>query len=346
MKRDLLDLASRLTAERHPYALATVVRSERPTSGKPGNMALVSADGVMHGWIGGSCTRAEVIRHALETLDEGEPRLLAFGSSPGRPDDLVPVPMSCSSGGKVEVHVNPVLPAPVLIVAGRSPGALALGRLGGSMGYTTLAEVPADGAPDGTLAEVAGEVVGDLAETAARYAGRPRGWKLYGVVATMGRRDEGSLAELAAAAPDYLGVIASPTRMEEVRRVLAARGLSAEAIARVRGPAGLDIGAESPEEIAVSILAEIVQLEAKPDEQEGVESAGAPADTSANEAASDERASAAQATDPVCGMTVPVAGSPSSVFEGEPVYFCCEGCRSRFDATPELYISASPVRPS
>lgn len=342
MKRALLDLAARLTAERQPYALATVVRSERPTSGKPGNMALVSADGVMHGWIGGSCTRSEVIRHALETLNEGEPRLLAFGSSPGRPDDLVPVPMSCSSGGKVEVHVNPVLPAPVLIVAGSSPVALALVRLGGAMGYTTVAEVPADGAPDGTLAEVADEVVDDLAETAARYAERPRGWKLYGVVATMGRRDERSLAELAAAAPDYLGVIASPTRMEEVRRVLAAQGLDADRIARMRGPAGLDIGAESPEEIAVSILAEIVQLEAKPAEPEAVESNDVPAD----EAAGDERASAAQATDPVCGMTVAVAGSPSSVFEGEPVYFCCEGCRSRFDATPELYVSASRVRPS
>lgn len=342
MKRELLDLAARLTAERQPYALATVVRSERPTSGKPGNMALISADGVMHGWIGGSCTRSEVIRHALETLNEGEPRLLAFGSSPGRPDDLVPVPMSCSSGGKVEVHVNPVLPAPVLVVAGSSPVAVALVRVGGAMGYTTVAEVPADEAPDGTLAEVAGEVVGDLAETAASYAGRPRGWRLYAVVATMGRRDERSLAELAAAAPDYLGVIASPTRMEEVRRVLAAQGLDAEAIARVRGPAGLDIGAESPEEIAVSILAEIVELEARRAEPEAVASGDAPA----HEAANDKRTSGAQATDPVCGMTVPVAGSPSSVFEGEPVYFCCEGCRSRFDATPELYISASPVRPS
>lgn len=330
MKRDLLDLAARLTAERQPYALATVVRSERPTSGKPGNMALVSADGVMHGWIGGSCTRSEVIRHALQTLNEGEPRLLAFGSSPGRPDDLVPVPMSCSSGGKVEVHVNPVLPAPVLVVAGSSPVAIALVRLGGAMGYTTVAEVPADGSPDGTLADVADEVVGDLAEAAARYTERPRGWKLYGVVATMGPRDEGSLAELAAAAPDYLGVIASPTRMEEVRRVLAAQGLDAEAIARVRGPAGLDIGAESPEEIAVSILAEIVQLEAKLEEAETVELG----DESTDEAPRDERA-----TDPVCGMTVAVAGSPSSVFEGEPVYFCCEGCRSRFDATPEHYLS-------
>ena len=332
MKRDLLDLAARLTSERQPYAIATVVRSERPTSGKPGNMALISADGAMHGWIGGSCTRSEVIRHALETLDQGEPRLLAFGSSPGRPDDLVPVPMSCSSGGKVEVHVNPVLPAPVLIVAGSSPVALALVRLGGAMGYTTVAEASGDEA----LSAVADEVVANLAETAARYAERPRGWRLYGVVATMGRRDERSLAELAAAAPDYLGVIASPTRMAEVRQVLAGRGLDADVIARMRGPAGLDIGAESPEEIAVSILAEIVQLEAQPRVSEGVEPGVASAEDGANEQRDDD-----EATDPVCGMTVSVSNSPSSIFEGDPVYFCCEGCRTRFDAAPELYAATA-----
>ncbi|MXX69592.1 MAG: YHS domain-containing protein [Gemmatimonadales bacterium] len=345
MNRSLLDLAARLTSERQPYALATVVRSERPTSGKPGNMALISADGVMHGWIGGSCTRSEVIRHALKTLDQGEPRLLAFGSSPGRPDDLVPVPMSCSSGGKVEVHVNPVLPAPVLIVAGRSPVALALVRLGGAMGYATVAEASEEAAEDEALAAAADEVVDDLAETAARYAERPRGWKLYGVVATMGQRDERSLAELAAAVPDYLGVIASPTRMEEVRRVLTAHGLDEAEIARVRGPAGLNIGAESPEEIAVSILAEIVRFEAQRTGAEAVE----PGDTAGAEDASAEEAATAaraedRATDPVCGMTVPVAGSPSSVFEGEPVYFCCEGCRARFDASPEAYLQEETTR--
>ena len=343
MKRDLLDLAARLTSERRPYALATVVRSERPTSGKPGNMALISADGVMHGWIGGSCTRSEVIRHALETLDQGEPRLLAFGSSPGRPDGLVPVPMSCSSGGKVEVHVNPVLPAPVLVVAGRSPVALALVRLGGAMGYTTVAEASEEASEDEALAAAADEVVDDLAETAARYAERPRGWRLYGVVATMGQRDERSLAELAAAAPDYLGVIASPTRMEEVRRVLAAHGLHADAIARVRGPAGLDIGAESPEEIAVSILAEIVQLEAQQGRRRESGGRSDPV-TPPRKKRRPREGPGDQATDPVCGMTVPVAGSPSSVFEGEPVYFCCEGCRTRFDASPEAYLQKEATR--
>ena len=158
----------------------------------------------------------------------------------------------------MEVHINPVLPPPVLLVAGSSPIALALVRLGRAMGYTTVAATPEDEA----LADAADEVLDDLAGAAGRYAGRSGGARLCGLVATMGRSDERALVELAAAKPDYLGVIASPTRMEEVRRVLAAEGLGEEEIARVRGPAGLDIGAESPEEIAVSILAEIVELAA------------------------------------------------------------------------------------
>ena len=332
MNRDLVDLAARLTTEGRPYALATVVRSERPTSGKPGNTALITPDGGMHGWIGGSCTRSEVIRHALEALDQGEARLLAFGSTSGRPDDVIQVPMSCSSGGKVEVHINPVLPAPVLLVAGSSPIALALVRLGRAMGYTTVAVA----AEDEALADAANEIVGDLAGAARRYAERHGGAKLYGVVATMGRSDERALIELAAARPDYLGVIASPTRMEEVRGVLAAEGLGEEEIARVRGPAGLDIGAESPEEIAVSILAEIVDLAARRGERGRAEPS----------AEADAPPSEAQAIDPVCGMTVAVAGAPSSAFEGVAVYFCCEGCRARFEATPEAYASSPAGGPA
>ncbi|WP_420462520.1 XdhC family protein [Candidatus Palauibacter sp.] len=332
MNRDLVDLAARLTTEGRPYALATVVRSERPTSGKPGNTALITADGGMHGWIGGSCTRSEVIRHALEALDQGEARLLAFGSTSGRPDDVIQVPMSCSSGGKVEVHINPVLPAPVLLVAGSSPIALALVRLGRAVGYTTVAAA----AEDEALAEAADEIVDDLAGAARRYAGRSGGARLYGVVATMGRSDERALIELAAARPDYLGVIASPTRMEEVRGVLAAEGLGEEEIARVRGPAGLDIGAESPEEIAVSILAEIVDLAARRGERGRAEPS----------AEADAPPSEAQAIDPVCGMTVAVAGAPSSAFESVAVYFCCEGCRARFEATPEAYASSPAGGPA
>ncbi len=348
MTGEVLRLAARLEGERQPFALATVVRSERPTSGKPGNSALIAADGTMHGWIGGSCTRSEVIRHALEALRLGEPRLLAFGAAEGRPDDLVQVSMSCASGGKVEVHINPVLPAPVLLVAGESPVALALLRLGSAMGYQTVATA----SDNEEVARLADECVRDLTEAAHVYAARPPGTRLFAVVATMGREDERALARLAAAEPDYLGVVASPKRMRSVRAVLAGLGLGDPEIGRIHGPAGLDIGAESPVEIAVSILAEIVEQSRQPPagRLSAADSAGVARATSAvpgdepSEPGGDT--DGAWATDPVCGMTVPVAGSPSSQFRGRTAYFCCEGCRGLFDATPEVFASSPATGPA
>ena len=348
MTGEVLRLAARLEGERQPFALATVVRSERPTSGKPGNSALIAADGTMHGWIGGSCTRSEVIRHALEALRLGEPRLLAFGAAEGRPDDLVQVSMSCASGGKVEVHINPVLPAPVLLVAGESPVALALLRLGSAMGYQNVATA----SDNEEVARLADECVRDLTEAAHVYAARPPGTRLFAVVATMGRDDERALARLAAAEPDYLGVVASPKRMRSVRAVLAGLGLGDPEIGRIRGPAGLDIGAETPGEIAVSILAEIVEQSRQPPagRLSAADSAGVARATSA--VPGDEASEPAGdtdgdwATDPVCGMTVPVAGSPSSQFQGRTAYFCCEGCRALFDATPEVFASNPATGPA
>lgn len=356
MTGDLLRLAARMERERRPFALATVVRSERPTSGKPGNAALIDPAGTMHGWIGGSCTRSEVIRHALEALRLGEPRLLAFGADEERPDDLVRVSMSCASGGKVEVHINPVLPAPVLLVAGDSPVALALLRLGGAMGYRTVAAASAGE----ELADIADERARDLAGWVGMLASRPPGTRFFAVVATMGREDERTLASLAAAAPDYLGVVASPRRMRSVRAVLSGLGLADDAIGRIRGPAGLDLGAEQPEEIAVSILAEIVgEARRSGGPADGSATAGASEDgggdgSDASAAAagggapgdSDATSAAAWATDPVCGMTVPVAGSASAVHADRTLYFCCEGCRGLFESTPEVFVSNPATGPA
>ena len=358
MTGDLLRLAARMERERRPFALATVVRSERPTSGKPGNAALIDPEGTMHGWIGGSCTRSEVIRHALEALRLGEPRLLAFGADEERPDDLVKVSMSCASGGKVEVHINPVLPAPVLLVAGDSPVALALLRLGGAMGYRTVATASANEAINEELADVADERAKDLAGWVGMLASRPPGTRFFAVVATMGREDERTLASLAGAAPDYLGVVASPRRMRSVRAVLSGLGLGDDAIGRIRGPAGLDLGAEQPEEIAVSILAEIVGETRRPSgggagnpsgagDESGAAGAGDPGSGAGTADAGDAaNGSAAWATDPVCGMTVPVAGSPSAVHDGKTLHFCCEGCRGLFESTPEVFASNPATGPA
>ena len=309
MDRDLLRLASRLLDEQTPYAVATVVRRERPSSAASGNTAVITADGTVHGWIGGSCTLPEVTRHAIASLAERQPRLLAFGGSLEPRGDVIPVPMSCGSEGKVEVHINPVYPAPRLVVAGASPIADAVARLGEAMGYRV------------------GKLDGDLA---AEVAARPPGAALYAVVATMGQGDEDAVEQLLAARADYLGVVVSPKRMGQVREYLAARGVCGSRIEKVRGPAGLDIGAVRPEEVAISILAEIVALSrAEPSAAEVARAedaatpAGAPATT----------------TDPVCGMTVPADGSrPSSTYRGKTVHFCCPGCRARFEADPAAYV--------
>ena len=118
MDSNLLRLAARLLDEETPYAVATVVRRERPSSAASGNTAVITADGTVHGWIGGSCTLPEVTRHAIASLAERQPRLLAFGGTLEPRGDVISIPMSCGSEGKVEVHINPVYPAPRLVVAG------------------------------------------------------------------------------------------------------------------------------------------------------------------------------------------------------------------------------------
>jgi len=321
LDRDLLRLAARLLDRETPYAVATVVRRERPSSAAPGNTALITTDGAVHGWIGGSCTRPEVTRHAIASLGDRQPRLLAFGGSPGRRTDMIHVPMSCGSEGKVEVHINPVFPAPRLLVAGESPIARAVERLGEAMGYRVAT---AGGGDAGAHAD---RVLDDA--LAARYAARPPGAELYAVVATLGQGAEEAVEHLPAARQGHLGVVVSPKRMARVREYLTSRGVCGSRIAGVRGPAGLDIGAVRPEEVAVSIMAEIVSLartrsraEARAREEDAATPAGAPA----------------TATDPVCGMTVPADGSrPSFTYQDRTLHFCCPGCRARFEADPAAY---------
>ncbi|MDE2654254.1 MAG: XdhC family protein [Gemmatimonadota bacterium] len=352
MDSALLRVARRLLDERRPYALATVVHRERPSSAAPGNTALITGGGRVHGWIGGSCTQPEVVRHALAALAEGRPRLLGFGALPDGNRDIVPVPMSCGSEGKVEVHVNPVFPVPRLVVAGSSPIADAVARLGAAMRYE-IEQVGVEGEGDAGRAQ--DSRVESLEARASRWTDRPPGDRLFAVVATMGRGDEDAVRQILAARPDYVGVVVSPKRMRQVRAVLEDLGAGADEVARVHGPAGLDIGAESPEEVAVSILAEIVAVGAGKGAAKG-EGAGAAgsepgaeegADRAADTCCAGEEAEAAAAhpagapataMDPVCGMTVAVEGSPSFTYKDQTLHFCCPGCRARFEADPAAYV--------
>jgi len=338
MKTAMLALAAELTAAGEPFAVATVVRREAPSSAQLGDTAIVTRDGRLHGFIGGSCTRATVVDQALQVLASARPRLISFrddGST--RADDIVPVPMTCHSGGSVEIYIDPVFPVPRLLLLGASPVNRALARLGKAMDYA----VYLGGGAESDAAED-DEVIAALAELSG-YADREDGVKLFVLVATMGESDEDMLAAAIAAQPDYLGVIASRRRMEEVTASLRARGIDEAVIGAIDGPAGLDLGATRPAEIAVSVLAKIVEQQRRLDAGEAASprAAGAARATGAPSPTLDAPSAPATAIDPVCGMSVPSDGSkPHAEHAGLTYHFCCSGCRDRFVADPDQYVEA------
>jgi len=255
---DVIDCMARMKGDAQPFALATVVRTKAATSAKVGAKAVIRADGSMVGWIGGGCTLGAVRKAAREALGDGRARMIRL-----RPDDQAgpaeegteEVRNACASGGTVEVFVEPILPRPALIVAGASATARALRALGGNAGFTVTAAALED--------DLAG--IAEADETLAGFdlARSPRAATGFIVVATQGKRDREALeAALGCGAP-YVAFIGSRKKAAELKAQLAARGVAAERLAALRSPAGLDIGAVTPEEIALSVLAEIVEVRRK-----------------------------------------------------------------------------------
>jgi xanthine dehydrogenase accessory factor len=351
MRRELIDLAASLADRGEPFALATVIARSPPISAQVGDAAVVTPDGGFHGWVGGSCTRPTVIAEARKALQDGRPRLVALDPDPEsrRRPGLTVFPMTCQSGGSVEIHIQPVLPPPRLLIYGVSPTARALVRLGKAMGYVVLVIDPTAEAADFPDADT---VLKDPAEASQRAGAAAI--RRFAVVATQGQWDEeATTAALALQPPPaYLGVMASGKRFGEMRALLG-ETLGAGAFARVKNPAGLDLGATLPEEIAVSILAEIVGQQraamktADSEVAAGATSVAPPAPASprrlrlAQSGESDGVTSGEQARDPVCGMMVTIAGAAHRAeHDGRAFYFCCGGCRARFLASPAQFLAA------
>jgi xanthine dehydrogenase accessory factor len=225
--------------------------------------------------------------------------------------------MTCHSGGSVDIYIEPVLPAPTVLVFGVAPVAQALARLAKGMGYSVVASDPdADRASFPDADRLLKTIVGEEWPECQRA-------RLFAVVATLGQHDEDALQAALVLEPAYLGVVASRKRFAQMRETLVARGVAAAAIDSVVNPAGLDIGARAPEEVALSILAEIVKKR---------RSAAQPGVTTSPPATIREE------PDPVCGMTVAVEGARHRAeHAGRTYYFCCGGCRERFLAAPEQY---------
>jgi len=317
-----LNKVSELMAQRQQFAVATVVRCEPPTSGKPGDKAIITKDGKIWGWIGGGCTQPVVTAEAQKAITEGKPRLVRISPSAIRAEDgVVDYPMTCHSGGAMDIYVEPVLAKPQLLVLGRSPVAQTLARIAGEIDYAVTLIVPeADSASVGDVKSI---VRNDFSFVDLKVTP-----KTCIVVSTQGEGDEDALQQAVGSRAEYVGFVASKTKAQKVFEYLQQKGIAAEALNRVRAPAGLNLGARSPEEIAVSILAEIVQFNA----------ARAP------HSASPREASSAEGRDPICGMTVDRAKARyKSAHQGQEFYFCCAGCKEAFDQQPERYMHA--VRP-
>ena len=325
MYDEFFSKAHQLLNEGIPFATAVVVRAERPTSGKPGDKAIITPGGVMHGWIGGSCAQPTVIKEALQAIQEGEPRLIRLSTQPettepARPG-VIELPMTCYSGGVLEIYIEPQLPLPRLLVIGNLPVARALVQLGRAMSYRVIAVDPDN---DGAGLEQADEVVTDLTDLAAKITAFT-----YVVVASHGRYDELALEQVLPAKAAYVGLVASKARAGAVLDYLTGQGLCATVLSRLKYPAGLDIQARRGDEIALSIMAEIVQT------RRNAEGLNVAALLESLELA----AESGQATDPVCGMTVQMAeAAQASHYHGTTYYFCCAGCKASFEAQPEAYL--------
>ena len=304
MRPELLTLAANLTARDERFALITVVRREPPSSARVGDCALITESGEYHGWAGGGCTRETVLREARLAMADGEPRFLSLspdGAAAPRAG-MVSIPMTCDSGGTVEIYVEPVLPAPRLFLFGASPAVRCLARIAHAMGYRVDVVHPDAAAADFPDAQAV--------QKSFVSQGLPRG--AHVLVATMGDDDAEVLRSVLASEPGYVGLIASRKRFELLKSELAARGVAEAALARVAAPAGLDIGARTPEEIALSVMAQIVERRRK-------------------HAVPAAREAIATAVDPTCGMEVTMAGARHTAeIAGTTYYFCCGGCRAAF----------------
>lgn len=304
----------RLRAAGKACCLATVTRVEAPTSCKPGDKAVITPDGRMIGWIGGSCAAGTIRREAMAAMEMGATRLVRIepdttGSSTPREGEVV-FPTTCPSGGTIEIFLEPYLARPQLVVIGQSPSSRTLIQLASVVGFRTCAVHP--GATDEDFPE-ADSVVGNLDLGRAEIG--PDSWV---VVATMGHYDEEALEAALVTNAAYVGLIASRTRRNAVVEALTRRGWSGDALAGIVSPAGRESG-DSQEDIALFVLAEIV---ARRQRRERRERPPEPAPAGS------------YAQDPVCGMSVDVL---TARYRSGEVFFCGPGCLEAYEADPERF---------
>lgn len=302
----LLDRIIELHRSGRKFAVVTVIYTSPAIAVKPGTKALVTQDRRVEGWLGGSCVEQQIIDEALKALEDGEPRLVALEGNQNqygvKPDLLIP--NYCISGGNALFLIEPYSATRVIIV-GDNAVARSVAELVRFAGMGVV-KIDKDKLLDNTGL---GESIGSCP---------------VAVVATMGSYDDLAIKALLNTEITKILLVSSKRRWRALYSLLLSEGISSERLDIVKAPAGLDIGASSPEEIAISIAAELISILKGKDKKQPIE---------AVEEYGDEIEK-----DPVCGMVVRPSDSTSLEYDGKKYYFCCESCKRKFECNPELYV--------
>lgn len=310
------------------FAIATVVRVEKPISAKSGDKAIILEDGSLDGWVGGGCSQDTVIREAKKAIREGQPRLLrlvGMGAVAEKSEGVLEFPITCHSGGTMDVYIEPVLPKPQLILLGNSPVAQTLAKLASVMDFEIdVFDPQATREQFPNAHQISTEL--NLSSVVVRPLS-------FVIVSTQGHDDELALEAAARSNAPYIAMVASKKKFAGRADYLRERGMTEEQIARIHAPAGLDIGAQTPDEIAASILAQMIQFRRQQ---------FAPKQIAHAQAVAVAEQIVAEAIDPVCGMSVEIATARYvSEYNGAKYYFCARQCMNSFNKEPEKYLAKS-----
>jgi xanthine dehydrogenase accessory factor len=330
MFNEFYQIATELKAQGDPFAAVTVVRNEAPSSGKTGDKAIVKSDGILRGWIGGGCVHSIMMKEVNDALLDGKPRLVRI--SPNATEGVVlgikEYKMMCHSGGSIDLYIEPVLPKPHLIVIGKSVIGRALMRIAKAADYriTLIAD---DATP-----EVFPDA--DVLTTDFDVSKQTFNASTFLIVATQGDSDEKALAAALSVKCRYVGFISSKKKRDAVFTYLKETGISDAQLAAIHAPIGLDINGKTPEEVAISILAEIIkEFRNETISPDFFKKKGMFELTVVEKPQS--------VINPVCGMSISKNSAKYTIeHNGQPIYFCCDGCKIKWDADPEKYIK-NPV---
>ena len=300
-----------------PRAIAMVVRRDAPSSGKPGDKAIITKDGEVKGWIGGGCTKGIIIKEALASIDEGTPRLVRIEPKTDMPDvsGVKNYKMTCASGGSVDVYIEPLLPMTKIVIFGRSHIAKALCAIGEVSGFDMT--VVSDLADDGMFGSA-------KIQTLQEFDPKSDLSNAFVVVCTQGENDADSVRAAINSKPRYLSFVASYKKANSVFMELKRSGVPHDELVKIKTPAGLDIKAKTAEEVAISILAQIIEHKRTHEPEQVKELKKEIEDLYIN---------------PVCKIPVQKSTAKHVLeYEGEKVYFCCDGCKVSFEKEPEAYM--------